>query len=76
MLDGPFLIETDLCSTVLQQHSNAVVLCFCRRNICFLPEVDQIEQQTAGAPPAISAITADPEDGNFVGQVNYLKILK
>jgi len=38
-----------------------------------LIEVDQagqIGQQTAGAPPAISAITADPEDGNFVGQVD------
>ena len=70
MLDVHLLVETDFCSTVLQQHSTAVVLCFCLRNICFLVEVGQIGQQAAGAPPVISAITADPEDGNFVGQVN------
>jgi len=33
-------------------------------------QVDQIGQQAAGAPPPISAITADPENGNFVGQVD------
>ena len=33
-------------------------------------DVEQVGQDAAGAPPAISAITADPEDGNFVGQVN------
>merc|ERR1712241_1301415 len=32
--------------------------------------VGQVGQDAAGAPPAISAITADPEDGNFVGQVD------
>jgi len=33
-------------------------------------QVAQVGQQAGGAPPAISAITADPEDGNFVGQVD------
>ena len=33
-------------------------------------------QQAGGAPPAISAVVADPDDDNFVGQVNYSNTFK
>jgi len=33
-------------------------------------QVVQVGQQAGGAPPAISAVIADPDDDNFVGQID------